>query len=144
VWQRTDRHQSVGCFSPARNWWRDNSSSRGTGGSIVFITSLSTNFTNPSQVDYAASKAGLRMAMKGFAAALGPHGITCNAVAPGMMLTPMTEHYWGQPGPAEHIKKRVPVGAHRCATGYWPRRRVPGIAGSRIHLRHDAARGWRL
>jgi len=80
------------------------------GGRIVFITSLAENLTQPSQVDYAASKAGLRMAMAGFATALGSRGITCNAVAPGMILTPMTEHHWLQPGPAEQIKQSVPVG----------------------------------
>ena len=48
--------------------------------------------------------------MVGFATALGKHGITCNAVAPGMILTAMTRHHWEQPGPAEFIKTRVPVG----------------------------------
>jgi NAD(P)-dependent dehydrogenase (short-subunit alcohol dehydrogenase family) len=109
VWQRTIDINLTGAFHCTQLVARQ-LIEQGHGGGIVFITSLSTNFTNPSQVDYAASKAGLRMTMKGFAAALGQHGITCNAVAPGMMLTPMTEHYWGQPGPAEHIKKRVPVG----------------------------------
>jgi L-rhamnose 1-dehydrogenase len=109
VWQRTIDINLTGSFHCTQIVGRQ-LIEQGHGGSVVFITSLSTNFTNASQVDYAASKAGLRMTMKGFAAALGPHGIRCNAVAPGMMLTPMTEHYWGQPGPAEHIKKRVPVG----------------------------------
>ncbi len=83
---------------------------RGQGGRIVFITSLAVNVTGAAQGDYAASKAGLHMLMKSFSIALGPHGITCNAVAPGMILTDMTRHYWEQPGPAEMIKKRVPVG----------------------------------
>lgn len=80
------------------------------GGRVVFITSLSENVTGPEQVDYGASKAGLRMAMRGFATALGPHGITCNAIAPGMILTDMTRHHWEKPEPAAFIKKRVPVG----------------------------------
>ncbi len=83
---------------------------RGEGGRIIFITSLAENVTGPAQVDYGASKAGMRMTMVGFATALGKHGITCNAIAPGMILTPMTEHHWLQPGPAEYIKNRVPVG----------------------------------
>jgi NAD(P)-dependent dehydrogenase (short-subunit alcohol dehydrogenase family) len=83
---------------------------RGKGGRIIFITSLAENVTNPNQVDYGASKGGLRMMMVGFATALGPHGITCNAIAPGMILTDMTRHYWEQPGPAEMIKTRVPMG----------------------------------
>jgi NAD(P)-dependent dehydrogenase (short-subunit alcohol dehydrogenase family) len=83
---------------------------RGGGGRIIFITSLAEHVTGPAQVDYAAAKSGLRGLMFGFATALGKYGITCNAVAPGMILTPMTEHHWLQPGPAEMIKTRVPVG----------------------------------
>lgn len=83
---------------------------RGGGGRMVFITSLAENVTGPSQVDYGASKAGMRMTMVGFATALGKHGITCNAVAPGMILTDMTKHHWEKPEPAAFIKTRVPVG----------------------------------
>jgi len=83
---------------------------QGTGGRIVFITSLAENVTGPAQVDYGASKGGMRMTMVGFATALGKHGITCNAIAPGMILTDMTRHHWEKPGPAEFIKTRVPVG----------------------------------
>lgn len=82
----------------------------GNGGRVVFITSLAENVTGPAQVDYGASKGGLRMTMVGFATALGRHGITCNAIAPGMILTDMTRHHWEQPGPAQEIKVRVPVG----------------------------------
>lgn len=80
------------------------------GGRIVFITSLNEHHTNANQADYAASKGGLRMLMKAFSLALGRHGITCNAVAPGMILTDMSRHHWEQPGPAAAIKQRVPVG----------------------------------
>lgn len=80
------------------------------GGRIISITSLSENVTDSNQVDYGASKAGLKMTMAGFCAALGKHGITCNAIAPGMIMTPLTEAHWKQPGPAAAIKTRVPMG----------------------------------
>jgi 3-oxoacyl-[acyl-carrier protein] reductase len=83
---------------------------RGQGGRVIFITSLAETLTQPNQVDYGASKAGLQMTMAGFATALGKHGITSNAIAPGMILTPMTAHYWTKPEPAERIKSLVPVG----------------------------------
>ncbi|MGA2977065.1 MAG: SDR family NAD(P)-dependent oxidoreductase [Spirochaetia bacterium] len=83
---------------------------QGGGGRIVFITSLAVNVTASAQADYAASKAGLHMLMKSFAIALGRHGITCNAVAPGMILTDMTRFHWEQPEPAAFIRTRVPVG----------------------------------
>lgn len=83
---------------------------QGDGGRVVFITSLAENVTGPAQVDYGASKGGMRMCMVGFATALGKHGITCNAVAPGMILTEMTSFHWDKPENKEFIKSRVPVG----------------------------------
>lgn len=83
---------------------------QGGGGRVVFITSLAVNVSASAQADYAASKAGLHMLMKSFAIALGKHQITCNAIAPGMILTDMTRHHWEQPEPAAFIKTRVPVG----------------------------------
>jgi NAD(P)-dependent dehydrogenase (short-subunit alcohol dehydrogenase family) len=79
-------------------------------GRIVFITSLAANVTSAQQGDYAASKAGLHMLMKSFAIALGSKGITCNAVAPGMILTDMTKFHWEKPKNAAFIKQRVPSG----------------------------------
>jgi L-rhamnose 1-dehydrogenase len=83
---------------------------RGKGGRFIYITSLAEHVTGPAQVDYAASKSGLRGVMFGFATALGKHGITCNAVAPGMIMTPMTSHHWSKPENAEFLRDRVPVG----------------------------------
>jgi len=82
----------------------------GIRGRIIFITSLAENVTDPRQVDYGASKAGLRMAMVGFSSALGKHGITCNAVAPGMIMTSMTEFHWKKPKNLKMIRTRVPMG----------------------------------
>lgn len=109
VWQKTLDVNLTGAFHCTQVVGKQ-LIEQGTGGRVVFITSLAENVTGPAQVDYGASKGGLRMTMVGFATALGPHGITCNAVAPGMILTPMTEHYWLQPEPAQMIKRRVPVG----------------------------------
>ena len=79
-------------------------------GRIVFITSLAENVTGPAQVDYGASKGGLRMLMRGFATAFGPHGVTCNAVAPGMIYTEMTRWHYDKPENMALAKKRIPVG----------------------------------
>ncbi|MCC7494627.1 MAG: glucose 1-dehydrogenase [Fimbriimonadaceae bacterium] len=83
---------------------------RGQGGRVICITSLAENVTSSAQVDYGASKAGLRMTTVGFSIALGRHGITCNAIAPGMILTDLTRWHWEQPEHAAFIKQRVPVG----------------------------------
>lgn len=82
----------------------------GTRGRIIFITSLSENMVGPNQVDYAASKSGLRMLMAGFATRLGPYGITCNAIAPGIILTDLTRALLDSPGTSEWARGRIPVG----------------------------------
>lgn len=109
IWQRTLDVNLTGAFH-CTQVVAAKMIERGKGGRVVFITSLAENVTGPAQVDYGASKAGLRMTMVGFATALGKYGITCNAVAPGMILTPMTAFHWEKPENAEFLKGRVPVG----------------------------------
>jgi NAD(P)-dependent dehydrogenase (short-subunit alcohol dehydrogenase family) len=109
TWQRTLDVNLTGAFHCTQVVAREMIQA-GKGGRIIYITSLAENVTGPAQVDYGASKAGLKMTMAGFCTALGKHGITCNAIAPGMIMTPLTEHHWKQPGPAAEIKVRVPVG----------------------------------
>ena len=109
VWKKTIDVNCTGAFH-CTQFVAKQMIEQGKGGRVVFITSLSTEVTGPSQVDYAASKSAMRMTMVGFATALGPHGITSNAVAPGMILTDMTRSHWEKPGPGEAIKKRVPMG----------------------------------
>jgi NAD(P)-dependent dehydrogenase (short-subunit alcohol dehydrogenase family) len=109
TWQRTLDVNLTGAFHCTQLAARK-MIDRGKGGRVVFITSLAENVTGPAQVDYGASKAGLRMTMAGFATALGKYGITCNAVAPGMVLTPMTAFHWEKPENAAFIKQRVPAG----------------------------------
>jgi 3-oxoacyl-[acyl-carrier protein] reductase len=61
-------------------------------GRIVNITSVIGMMGNVGQASYAASKAGLIGLTKSTAKELAPRGITVNAVAPGYILTPMTEN----------------------------------------------------
>jgi NAD(P)-dependent dehydrogenase (short-subunit alcohol dehydrogenase family) len=60
-------------------------------GSIVNLASNSAFLPKPEQVDYAASKAAIVSLTRSAAAALGPYGIRVNAIAPGVIPTPMTE-----------------------------------------------------
>jgi 3-oxoacyl-[acyl-carrier protein] reductase len=46
---------------------------------------------NPGQANYCASKAGLIGMSKSLAQELGGRGITVNCVAPGFIVTPMTD-----------------------------------------------------
>jgi len=60
-------------------------------GRIVNIASVSGILGTPGQANYASSKAGIIALTKSFARELGKRNITVNAVAPGFIMTEMTE-----------------------------------------------------
>jgi 3-oxoacyl-[acyl-carrier protein] reductase len=64
---------------------------RAKGGRIVNITSVSGQAGQMGQANYSAAKAGLIGLTKATARELASRGITCNAVAPGMVLTELTK-----------------------------------------------------
>ena len=60
-------------------------------GRIISITSVVGVTGNSGQANYAASKAGLIGLSKSMAQEVASRGITVNCVAPGMIITPMTD-----------------------------------------------------
>jgi 3-oxoacyl-[acyl-carrier protein] reductase len=60
-------------------------------GRIINITSVSAIAGNRGQTNYAAAKAGLHGATKSLALELASRGITVNAVAPGIIVSPMAD-----------------------------------------------------
>ena len=74
-------------------------------GRIINLSSLAAVMGNPGQVNYAAAKAGLHGATKSLALELASRGITVNVVAPGIIVSPMTESAF----PKEAIDSIVPM-----------------------------------
>jgi 3-oxoacyl-[acyl-carrier protein] reductase len=60
-------------------------------GRVINIVSLSGQKGLPGQTNYSAAKAGVIGATKALAQEVGRHGITVNAIAPGLIRTDMTE-----------------------------------------------------
>ena len=75
-------------------------------GRIVTITSVAGLLGNRGQVNYSAAKAGLHGATKALALEVASRGITVNAVAPGLIDSPMLAKSF----PPERIKQLVPLG----------------------------------
>jgi NAD(P)-dependent dehydrogenase (short-subunit alcohol dehydrogenase family) len=63
----------------------------GGGGAIVAISSIAGPLTHRFMAPYCASKAGLEMLVKVAADELGPLGIRCNAVRPGLVPTELAD-----------------------------------------------------
>jgi glucose 1-dehydrogenase len=84
----------------------------GNGGRIVCISSLAAENTSGPMFAYSATKAGVRMMVRGWAQDLGPHRITVNAIGPGVIETPLAQGLAGDPGGAirTNLEARTPVG----------------------------------
>jgi 3-oxoacyl-[acyl-carrier protein] reductase len=74
-------------------------------GRILSVSSVAAIAGNRGQTNYAAAKAGLHGATKSLALELAPRGITVNAVAPGIIASPMAEAAFDP----ETIKRMVPM-----------------------------------
>ncbi len=74
-------------------------------GRIINLSSLAAVTGNRGQVNYAAAKAGLHGATKSLALELASRGITVNAVAPGIIVSPMIETAFSK----EAINSMVPM-----------------------------------
>jgi 3-oxoacyl-[acyl-carrier protein] reductase len=74
-------------------------------GRIVNLSSVSALVGNRGQTNYAAAKAGLHGATKSLALELASRGITVNAIAPGIITSPMSEGVFSK----EMIDRLVPM-----------------------------------
>ncbi len=81
---------------------------RNRGGSIVNISSVVGISGNAGQSNYAASKAGIIGFTKSFAKELASRGIRANVVAPGYIITEMTEEL--EEKVLEEINNETPLG----------------------------------
>lgn len=76
-------------------------------GRIINITSLAGLLGNAGQSNYSAAKAGIIAFTKSVAREVGPLNITVNAIAPGFILTDMTEKLPQET--KEFILTRIPI-----------------------------------
>ncbi len=74
-------------------------------GRIVNVSSVAALAGNRGQTNYAAAKAGLHGATKSLALELASRGVTVNAIAPGIIASPMTANVFSK----EAIDKLVPM-----------------------------------
>jgi len=82
----------------------------GKGGRIINISSGAAKLPTPGVGEYSVSKAGVWMLSKVLAVELGPHNITCNAIGPGFIDTPMTANIRQVEGFMKALLERVPAG----------------------------------
>ena len=99
-------------------------------GSLVVTSSVAGDFGFPTGEHYAATKAGVRALIRGLAVEYGKYGIRANAVAPGWVVTGMTDTFIGEERFETTVKPRIPVGR-------WGQ--PEDFAGIAVYLASDAS-----
>jgi len=84
--------------------------SQARGGAIIAVSSISALVGGEYQTHYTPTKAGLHSLMQSTAIALGRHGIRCNSVLPGTILTDINKDDLADEGKRARMASRVPLG----------------------------------
>ena len=108
-WRRVHAVNVEGTLYPCQSFARIVSKS-GNKGAIVNFSSMAGIMGIPNRASYVASKHAISGMTREMAMEVGPLGIRVNAVAPGMIRTPMTEVMFQDPEGERAINKVHPVG----------------------------------
>jgi glucose 1-dehydrogenase len=108
-WERILRTDLTGSFLTSRRFVRDLEAS-GRAGAIINITSIHSSVMRAGGADYDAAKGGQRNLTRTMALETARSGITVNAIAPGMILTPMNKHAMDDADYRRALEKNIPLG----------------------------------
>jgi NAD(P)-dependent dehydrogenase (short-subunit alcohol dehydrogenase family) len=99
-------------------------------GSIIAFSSIRSLTVEPGQGVYAATKAGIVQLLRALAAELGPRGVRANAIAPGVVETPLTAQIKQSPDWYDAY-------ARKNVLGRWAK--PEELAGMVVYLASDAS-----
>lgn len=103
---------------------------QGNGGAIVNVSSQASLVALTGHISYGSSKAALDNITRVAALELGKHNIRVNSVNPTVVMTDMSNFYWGRPEIGGPFLEQMPLG--RWAT-------VDDVAAPIVFLLSDAA-----
>lgn len=83
---------------------------QGGGGALIAVSSISALVGGEFQTHYTPTKAGLHSLMQSAAIALGRHGIRCNSLLPGTILTEINKDDLADTAKREYMEGRIPLG----------------------------------
>lgn len=96
----------MGTFHPTHAWLP---ALRATRGCIINVASIASSAGLPGIVGYSPSKGAVKLMTQAMAVELAKDGIRVNAIAPGVIATPMTESTRDAPEKLEKFMMRTPM-----------------------------------
>ncbi len=108
TWDRVIRTDLYGPFFCCRAFIQRRKRAEAGGGKIVNVTSVHEAIPTPGGAAYGAAKGGLLTFTRSLALELAPQRINVNAVAPGLIRTPMTKERTSDPQAMKEELPRIP------------------------------------
>ncbi len=105
--ERTLDVNVMGTFRPTNAWLK---ALRATKGVIINVGSIASTTGIPNVVGYSPSKGAVKMLTQALAVELAKDGIRVNAIAPGVIETPMTSYTREAPERLDKFMLRTPMG----------------------------------
>lgn len=99
-------------------------------GRVINVASLQSLRAFPDSAPYGAAKGGIVQLTRAIAERWSPHGITCNAIAPGFFPTPLTEAVFKDTELAAKHSKQTAIGRNG---------ELPDLFGPVIFLASEAS-----
>jgi NAD(P)-dependent dehydrogenase (short-subunit alcohol dehydrogenase family) len=106
-WRKTIDVNLNGTFNVTLAWL---AAIKATKGSIINIASIAAYAGQGASLGYSPSKGAIKMFTQSLAQELAPAGVRVNALAPGVIETPMTEATRQNPKRLEAFMTRIPLG----------------------------------
>lgn len=109
AWDRVIKTDLYGPFYCARHFVQARKAAGGRG-KIINITSVHEAIPSPNAAAYGAAKGGLLTFTRSLALEVAPDRINVNAIAPGMIATPMTADRVNDPDKLAQAVRHIPLG----------------------------------
>lgn len=106
-WKKTIDVNVNGTFNVTHAWL---AAIKDTRGSIINIASIAAYAGQGGSLGYSPSKGAIKMFTQSLAQELAPHGVRVNALAPGVIDTPMTAATRENPDRLITFMSRIPMG----------------------------------
>lgn len=106
-WRKTLDVNLNGTFNVTHAWL---DAIKRTKGTIINVASIAAYAGQGASLGYSPSKGAIKMFTQSLAQELAPHGVRVNALAPGVIETPMTEVTRQNPERLRTFMTRIPMG----------------------------------